>query len=106
MSSIIARRLKEKRKECGLTLVQVCERIDLSVSFLSDIEVGRGNPSLNTLAKLVECYQTTIAELCIEADVQQHVKQIRLCALKQAYEAIGIEIEMLKAELLPEELAV
>jgi transcriptional regulator with XRE-family HTH domain len=106
ITALIARRLKAKRKECGFTLAQVSERADLSISFLSDIEIGKASPSLNSLAKLVECYQTTIAELCTEADAQEYVKQVRLNALKQARQAICVEIEMLEAEMVDEGVAV
>jgi transcriptional regulator with XRE-family HTH domain len=93
---LIAARLKEKRKERGLTLVRVSELTGLSVSFLSDIEVGRSSPSLSTLAKLTECYQTTIAELCIEAEMQQYVTQVRIRMLEKARDEICAELERIR----------
>jgi transcriptional regulator with XRE-family HTH domain len=104
MNNILAQRLREKRKKYSLTLAQVSERIDISISFLSDIELGRGNPSLATLEKLADCYQTTIAELYIGSDVR-YVKEIRLRILEQTYIAIGLDIEKLEADLREDECA-
>lgn len=103
IASLLPLRLKEKRKARGLTLAQVGEQIGLSTSFLSDIEVGRSSPSLSTLAKLTACYQTTIAELCIEAEMQQSVTQIRIRILEKAQAEIYAELEKYKLDIIKAE---
>ena len=50
----------------GQTLVQVSETTGLSVSFLSDVERGRTNPSLETLEKLARYYGTSVEYLLKE----------------------------------------
>lgn len=100
IASLLPLRLKEKRKALGLTLAQAGEQSGLSTSFLSDIEVGRSSPSLSTLAKLAACYHTTIAELCIEAEMQQHVTQIRIRILEKAQEEICAELEQYKLDII------
>lgn len=50
----------------GQTLAQVSEATGLSVSFLSDIERGRTNPSLDTLEKLAHYYGASIEYLLRE----------------------------------------
>ncbi len=92
-TELLHQRLKEKRKACDLTLAEVGERVGLSVSFLSDIEVGRANPSLDSLVKLAECYQTSVAELCIEAELYQHVYHIRKRLLEKMLEEMRSELE-------------
>lgn len=53
-------RLKAMRKEKGMTLLEVSNLTNLSVSFLSDLERGRTRPSLSTLEKLTSVYQKSL----------------------------------------------
>ena len=56
-------RLREIRKRRGVTLLQVGEAVKLSVSYLSDLERGRAKPSLDTLERLAEYYEMSVADL-------------------------------------------
>lgn len=60
--------LRRLRKNMQLTLVQVNERTDLSVSFLSDIERGKANPSMESLEKLAEVYSVDVDTLARELE--------------------------------------
>jgi transcriptional regulator with XRE-family HTH domain len=55
--------LRAIRKNEELTLADVAARTGLSVSFLSDAERGRAQPSLETLEKLAAYYELTVIEL-------------------------------------------
>jgi DNA-binding XRE family transcriptional regulator len=57
------------RKQRDMTLQQVAEATGLSVSFLSDLERGRTDPSLSTLKRLAACYGVPVAYLLEEAGV-------------------------------------
>jgi transcriptional regulator with XRE-family HTH domain len=60
----LGEKLKAIRKnKLNLTLSEVAEKTNLSVSFLSDIERGRTKPSLATLETLARFYQVNISEL-------------------------------------------
>ena len=61
-------RLKEIRRQRNSTLLQVAEATKLSVSYLSDLERGRTQPSLETLNKLVGYYQITLTDLLTGVD--------------------------------------
>jgi len=64
MTMKLHERLKEVRKDRGMTLLQVKESTGLSVSYLSDMERGRTqSPSLETLEKLATCYGLTTTDL-------------------------------------------
>src|SRR5229473_4742583 len=56
-------RLREIRQKRGATLLQVAEAVKLSVSYLSDLERGRAKPSLDTLERLAEFYEMSVADL-------------------------------------------
>lgn len=67
----IGEELRKLRRYRGLTLSQVSEQTNLSVSFLSDVERGKTNPSLDTLQKLAEFYQVAVNDIVkgAESDV-------------------------------------
>jgi transcriptional regulator with XRE-family HTH domain len=56
MTVSIIKQLIELRHSRNLTLKGVAAGTGLSVSFLSDIEHGRGNPTLETLEQIAEFY--------------------------------------------------
>ncbi len=58
-----AQNLRDARTRNGMTLAQVAKKTHLSVSFLSDLENGRTDPSLKSLGLLAECYHVPIATL-------------------------------------------
>lgn len=59
----LSQKLRSLRKSLNLTLLQVSQQTGLSVSFLSDIERGRTNASLDTLNKLAICYSVNTSQL-------------------------------------------
>lgn len=65
---MLGAKLKMLRKKHGYTLADVKDRTNLSVSFLSDVERGRTNPSLETLSKLAECYEVSEKILMSNSD--------------------------------------
>ena len=56
-------RLRELRKTRDLTLKNLAEETGLSVSYLSDIERGRTNPSLKTMEALASALDVTMQML-------------------------------------------
>ncbi|MFA5528548.1 MAG: helix-turn-helix domain-containing protein [Peptostreptococcales bacterium] len=48
----VGEKIKQKRKEKGYTLKRLSEIVDISVSFLSDIENGKSKPSLDRLTDI------------------------------------------------------
>jgi len=60
---MVGRRIKELRKSRKITLKTLADSIALSISFLSDIENGRSNPSLQRLEEIALALDTTTAYL-------------------------------------------
>lgn len=52
----IAIYLHEWREAEGYTLLELAEKTGLSISFLSDLERGRTDPSMKTLRKIADAY--------------------------------------------------
>ncbi|HLW01628.1 MAG TPA: helix-turn-helix transcriptional regulator [Ktedonobacterales bacterium] len=63
-------RLREIRQQQEQTLLQVAKSTGLSVSYLSDLERGRTNPSMETLKRLADHYQQDLADLVANVDGQ------------------------------------
>ncbi len=56
-------RLRELRSERGLRLKDVSALAEISVPYLSDLERGRTNPSLDTLKILASAYGISVQDL-------------------------------------------
>ncbi|ASN83438.1 helix-turn-helix domain-containing protein [Deinococcus ficus] len=61
-------RLRELRSERGLRLKDIAERCGVSVPYLSDLERGRANPSLDTLQTLAGAYELSVNDLLMGVD--------------------------------------
>ena len=61
--NVLGQRLRERRRELGLTLAEVAAAADISVGHSSAIEKGNTLPSLSVLARLAHALQLTLAEV-------------------------------------------
>lgn len=59
----IGKRIKERRKKCGMTQEQLAEKIDLSPNHLSAIERGVYGIKLDTLVQIINCLGCTADDL-------------------------------------------
>lgn len=59
----LGRRLRHHRREAGLTLAALAQRVGLSPSALSLLENGRREPRVSTLSSLAEALGVTVPEL-------------------------------------------
>lgn len=63
LAVIVGEKIKKKRKELGLTLKQLSAEIDISISFLSDIENNRSKPSLDRLKEIADGLNCSVSYL-------------------------------------------
>ena len=59
----LGERLRFLRKEKKLTLKNLSELADLSVPYLSDMERGEVNPSIESLQKVAKAFNMTVRDL-------------------------------------------
>ena len=59
----LAMRLKQLRKQRGLTQAQLAKKMGLSHGYLARLEIGMHDPPLSTLAKLAKALRVSVAEL-------------------------------------------
>ena len=60
---MIGARVKEIRNKKGLTQEQLSERMEINPKYLSSIERGNENPTLNTLIKLSESLEVDLNQI-------------------------------------------
>lgn len=56
-------RVKARRKELGLTQVQMAERLGMTQPAYAHIEYGRRAPGLRTVYRVAEALETTVHDL-------------------------------------------
>jgi len=69
----MSRRWKEAREEAGLTLEEVSSGTKISLSYLSKIENGVANPSMEILESLADFYHKNILHFFMSATETKHI---------------------------------
>lgn len=59
-STVVGQKIRNIRKEKGLTIEELAQKIEVSQSMVSQIERGQANPSLDTLWKVSHVLGTPI----------------------------------------------
>lgn len=54
------------RQEAGLSQAELADRVGVSQTWISRLELGQGNPTLSTLNRLAEAFDVRIADLLEE----------------------------------------
>lgn len=57
---LLGKHIREQRKIKKYTLEQLAEKLDVSVTFIGQIERAKGIPSLETLVKIANALETSI----------------------------------------------
>jgi len=60
---IIGLNIKERRVKCDLTLRELAKRLNVSASFISQVESGKTTPSLASIKHIAHELKTTVGEL-------------------------------------------
>jgi transcriptional regulator with XRE-family HTH domain len=85
MVKTLGERIRELREAKDLSLRELAKKLELSAAFLSDIELGRRNPSDEVLTRMVRVLGTTADDLRTH-DTRPPVEEIRrLAASDPAY---------------------
>jgi len=60
---LLGKHIRKQRKEKKYTLEQLAEKLDVSTTFIGQIERAKGIPSLETLVKIANVLETSIDSL-------------------------------------------
>lgn len=64
----VGQRLKDRRIEIDLTIRELARRTGLSASFISQVERGKANPSIDSLRQIAKCLEISIQYLLSEGE--------------------------------------
>lgn len=67
MCELFRNRMRTRRKELGLTQIQLAERMNIDQSYISDLERGATRPRFDSLAPLAEALEIDPGYLISEA---------------------------------------
>lgn len=73
MKESVGERIKALRIERGMTLAELSERANLSISYLSQIERDKTTPSLSTLTGIARVFNTGLRYFFEDGDEAAHV---------------------------------
>ena len=60
LAAAVADRLRKRRQSLGIRQKDLAELAEIAVHTLSNIESGKGNPSLEVLERLLDCLGLTL----------------------------------------------
>ena len=75
LKQMIGARIKEIRSKRGITQDQLSERMEINPKYLSSIERGKENPTLNTLINLSRSLEINIDEVFSFVEIQDPDKR-------------------------------
>lgn len=82
----IGLRIKQRRQQLGLSLREVARRADVSASFLSQVERGESNTSLDSLRRIAEALDVPILHFLFEEQRSDNGQSERLVfVLRRGY---------------------
>ena len=86
IKQMIGARIKDIRTKMGLTQEQLAEKIEINSKYLSSIERGLENPTLNTLIKLSESMDVNLDDIFNQIQIENPAerKSLIISLLDQA----------------------
>ncbi|MBQ4517975.1 MAG: helix-turn-helix transcriptional regulator [Clostridia bacterium] len=78
---LLGKHIRKRRKEKGYTLEQLAEKLDVSTTFIGQIERAKGIPSLETLVKIANILEIStdcllFGDLCTKSGHDYFVKKV------------------------------
>ncbi len=84
---IVGVNIKSARKEMGLTLRGLAEKLGVSASFISQVESGKASPSLSTLKNIADALGYTVSALIDDGQKTETNPIVRANERKYLHEA-------------------
>ena len=74
----LGERIRARRTALGLTLAQVADAAQLSIPYVSNLERGRGNPTLGALHSVAKALQQSVTELLGQHESEEPFDPVEL----------------------------
>lgn len=92
--NVIGINIKKERETRQLTLREMAKQVGVSASFLSQVETGKGSPTLATLKKIADVLHTTISALLGESTTGVESNPVLRAGERQAVSRLGDGVNM------------
>ena len=99
IKELIGARIKSLRQRNALTQETLAEKIGISSKYLSSIERGKENPTLDTLIQLAKALKVELFEVFLYAHEVPNSKELREC-IESLIEEVDIDRLRLATKLL------
>ena len=91
--------IKRMRQDKGIKLRQIARQLNVSASFLSQVETGKASPSLSTLKNIADALSTTVGNLVGEGQTVAENPVVRSESRKYLQElGDGIKLYLLTSQ--------
>ena len=74
----LGERIRARRTALGLTLAQVADAAQLSIPYVSNLERGRGNPTLGALHSVAKALQQSVTDLLGQHESEEPFDPVEL----------------------------
>lgn len=94
VKELVGRRVKSLRKGSSLTQEQLAERANLHVKYISSLECGRENPTLDVFLKISNALGVEVADIFAFEHESENAKELRktLTALLNDADPEGLQM--------------
>lgn len=89
--ALLGRRIGEIRKRRGLSQEMLAERAGISAQYVSNIERGKENPTLDLLFRLAEALRVSLGELCDFEGVEKMDQKMVRATLRDLFKTADPE---------------
>lgn len=99
---LLGKRIREIRKRQGLSQERLAERASISAQYVSNIERGKENPTLDLLLRVADALKVSLGQMCdLETVEEMDQRRMRTAAseiLRNADpECLKVALKVLKA---------
>lgn len=99
VKTLIGKRVKSIRRARLLTQESLAEKADLNSKYLSSLECGKENPTLDVFSRLADALEIELSEIFLIEHEEESVKRLRHTINKLVKQA-GVEKLKMTAKLV------
>ena len=99
IKEIFSKKLREKRRNYGLTQEKLAEKVGISTHYLAMLETGRNFPTSDTLERLATALEIHVYELfIIDHSPKEEMEQLRQEIVSEINQTVSKAIKQAFAE--------
>jgi transcriptional regulator with XRE-family HTH domain len=94
LRELLAKNLKEKRRNCGLTQAELAEKVDVSTHHIGMLEIAYCFPTLDLLERIADALGIEIHELFVDPhSPQEELEKLRQTIIEEIKQTVADSLE-------------